>query len=277
MIVREPVAADRLYPAEAERCHKAILTNLNDLALPPQSTRRGLGGIVPHGAWSEVGAVMAEIWRRLSLQDHPDVVIMFGGAHTTQIRQASMFGSGRWETPCGALRVDDRLADRLLGHTNLIADDVHAHEGEDSLEVHAPFVAHLFPNARILPILVPAIEDATEVGEAVARTLDIYQYRAIVVGAASVKCGGPSQSGAPAVVEDIESRKSSRGTPGNIVEHILGLRARDLVADPVGADSVCCVGAMAATIRAVVSLGATEAHSVMSSVSNDARSGFLFS
>ena len=157
MIIREPVVAGQFYPAKADRCRAELFEWLSKGSHELETDKRLVGGLVPHAGWVCSGAVAARVFNVLaaSRSVDVDVVVLFGAVHHHRGREGALFGSGRWETPLGPLEVDGRLAERVLGHTNLIVDDPYAHEAEHSIEVQMPFVKHLFPKTKVLPIVVP--------------------------------------------------------------------------------------------------------------------------
>ena len=127
MIIREPAVAGQFYPANADRCRAELLQHLEKGAADYDSKKHPVGGLVPHAGWVYSGAVAAGVFSALAASRSPDVVILLGSVHRFRGKEAALFGAGRWETPLGPLTVDARLAERILGHTNLIVDDPYAH------------------------------------------------------------------------------------------------------------------------------------------------------
>ena len=168
-----------------------------------------------------------------------------------------MFGSGRWETPVGSVAVDARLAERILSHTNLIVDDAYAHVDEHSLEVQMPFVAHLFPDTPVVPIMVPIVPTAPEIGEAVGRTLKTYNYDALVVGTTDLTHYGPRYGFTPHGVGR-QGHDWAKENDRRFVELLCSMRAAELVPEAASHRNACNSGAAAATIAATRALGATD-------------------
>ena len=84
-----------------------------------------------------------------------------------------MWGHGSFETPLGPLTVDAALARALGETTSLVRENSAVHEREHSLELQLPFVARLFPDLPILPLLVGHQHRATVtvLGDALAEVL----------------------------------------------------------------------------------------------------------
>ena len=255
-MIREPARAGTFYPGSADQCRKAaaelIAAPLGDIAVG----RRLVGGIVPHAGWSFSGPVAGQVVATLAAARQPSVAVIFGAVHFQRGRNSWMFGSGRWETPLGQVEVDQRLAERICGHTNLILDDPHAHEQEHSIEVQMPLLQVALPGCRIVPILVPPIAKAVEVGDAVGRTIESYGYDAIVLGSTDLTHYGPSYGmathgrGAEGVTwaKEVNDRR--------IIELMAGLQADQVVAEAAEHHNACGAGAVAATISAARRLGA---------------------
>jgi AmmeMemoRadiSam system protein B len=264
MMIREPVVAGRFYPSDPDRCRAELLSlldaadadNVAEVSSPLGEHR--FGGLVPHAGWACSGAVAAKVFRSLAAQSAPSVVILFGGVHRYRGREAALFGQGRWQTPLGPIQIESRLAERILGHTNLIVEDPYAHEDEHSIEVQLPFVKHLFPNASVIPIMVPCVKSAPEIGDAVARTLRAYDYNALIVGTTDLTHYGPHYGFIPVGVGAEANAWAKNVNDRRFIDLVCRLRGDELVAEASAHKNACSSGAAAATIAAVTALGATE-------------------
>jgi AmmeMemoRadiSam system protein B len=259
-MIREPVIAGRFYPlaaseceAEANDCCRLLESDIEGLTTPTY------GGIVPHAGWVCSGRVAGRVLAALHRTAAPRTIVLFGTMHHVRGRVGVLFPTGQWKTPLGMVAIDERLSERVLGHTNLIEEDPFAHEDEHSLEVQLPFVQKLFPGVPILPILVPPLSDAPAVGDAVGRTLREYRYDALVVGSTDLTHYGPSYGFTPegagsdgfAWAKDVNDRR--------IIDLILAMDADAIVDETARYRNACGGGAIAATIAAVRQTGATSA------------------
>ncbi len=257
MIIREPVVAGQFYPAETKPCRAELQRLLDEPATVPTSELPLVGGLVPHAGWMCSGAVAAKVFKALAASGTPDVLVLFGGVHRYRGQPAALFGSGRWETPIGSVEVESRLAERILGYTNLIVEDIHAHEDEHSLEVQMPFISQLFPQTKVVPILVPIRSTATEIGEAVGRTLVAYNYNAMIVGTTDLTHYGPRYGFTPEGVGAEAIAWAKNENDRRFVDLVLAMKAGELVPEASTHRNACNSGAAAATITAVTALGAT--------------------
>lgn len=188
-----------------------------------------------------------------------------------------MFADGRWESPIGAVEIDTRLAERILGQTNLIVDDPYAHTDEHSIEVQIPFVAHLFPGVKVVPIMVPAVDKAHEVGEAVGRTLLAYDYDALVIGTTDLTHYGPNYGFTPQGIGSKGNRWAKDVNDKPFIELICAMRGADVVGEAREHSNACSSGATAATLGATALLGASNGvlleHTSSAEVLGEARPG----
>lgn len=255
MIIREPVVAGRFYPADLHQCRIEIIEYLKPGPTSIDPDTRLIGGLVPHAGWACSGAVAGKVFDALAKSRSPSVVILLGGVHQYRGRQAAMFASGRWETPLGAVDIDERLTERITGHTNLIVDDAYAHEQEHSIEVQMPFIKHLFADAKIVPIMVPPSDKADEVGEAVARTLKAYDYDALIVGTTDLTHYGPGYGFTPHGVGSAGHTWAKMENDTRFIELVCSMKTQGLVLEAGKRKNACSSGAVAATLAAVKSLG----------------------
>ena len=257
MRIREPVVAGQFYAADRSRCERDLQILLGEPVEPTSPSGSAVGGIVPHAGWMCSGQVAADVFKRLAQCGAPDVVVLFGGTHRYRGRVAAMFGSGRWETPIGPAHVEDRLADRILGQTNLIVDDPFAHETEHSIEVQMPFIVKLFPNAKVVPIMVPSSSVSEEVGQAVGRTIKAYEYKGLVIGTTDLTHYGPSYQFEPKGQGEEALRWAKEENDTRFVDLVCRMQGSELVTEARANRNACSSGAAAATLGAVQVLGAT--------------------
>lgn len=277
MRIRETVVAGQFYSADSGKC-RAELSALLDTAAGRDEDRlqpsgKIIGGLVPHAGWMCSGAVAAKVFRAMADARTPSVVVLFGGVHRFRGREAAVFGDGRWETPLGSIEIDSRLADRILGQTNLIVDDPFAHESEHSLEVQIPFVVTLFPNAKIVPIMVPPTARAPEVGEAVARTIQSYKYDALIVGTTDLTHYGPNYGFTSHGVGAEGNRWAREENDRRFIELVCDMRTAQIVEEAMTRRNACSAGAVAATMAAVRGLGATRGVLLEHTTSSDVLAG----
>ncbi|UCE61641.1 MAG: AmmeMemoRadiSam system protein B [Phycisphaerales bacterium] len=258
MRVREPVVAGQFYAGESDRCRAELSKLLQEPASNIDPDARLLGGLVPHAGWTCSGAVAAKVFALLAAHSSARTIVLFGAAHRFRGREAALFGDGRWETPIGPVGIDKRLAERILGQTNLIVDDPYAHADEHSIEVQMPFVAELFPEAKVVPITVPPVPNAHEVGQAVGRTLSSYKYDALIIGTTDLTHYGPNYGFTPQGVGAKGNTWAKEVNDQPFIELVCSMQSDKVVAEASKRKSACGAGAVAATLGALSLLGASE-------------------
>jgi hypothetical protein len=259
MMIREPIVAGTFYPADAAACRRDAAALVEGLSSDDVTAGRTLtAGLVPHAGWVYSGRTAARVFRALAAGRSPAVVVLLGGVHRYLGREAAIFPSGRWETPIGGLEIDARLCERILGHTNIILEDPHAHDEEHSLEVQAPLVKHFFPQARIVPIMVPPGEHARSVGESVAGTIQAYKYDAVVVGTTDLTHYGPRYGLVGHGIGAAGHRWAKEENDTRMIALIREMAIDRIVPEALQHKNACSSGAVAATAAAAMKLGATE-------------------
>jgi AmmeMemoRadiSam system protein B len=255
--VREAAMAGMFYPASASQCEAeaADCCRLHSEDLEYADVVKG--GLVPHAAWSCSGRVAGRVLALLARARVPQTVVLFGTMHRVRGRAGLVFPAGKWETPSGKIEVDDRFAERLLGQTTLIEPDAFAHEAEHSVEVQVPFIQRLMPQARIVPILVPPVEQAAAIGQAVGRTIETYRCDAAILGTTDLTHYGLSYGFTPKGTRPDGFEWAKQVNDRRILELITALQAEAVVEEAGRNRNACGAGAVAATIGAVTHLGAT--------------------
>jgi AmmeMemoRadiSam system protein B len=182
--MRQPVVAGRFYEGreaalrrQIEDCYRH---SLGPGALPEVSERTPstpAGWVVPHAGYLYSGPVAAFAFKDMAAHGVPDTVVVYGTQHYSTRSVAVSYEDH--ETPLGLCRVDQELAHAVTGGP--IEHDEYVHQGEHSLEVQLPFLQHLSPETRILPIAVGRIsaEQAREVGATVREALGDRPYAAL--------------------------------------------------------------------------------------------------
>lgn len=163
MTIRPPAVAGAFYPAQPDRLEKEVRAHLAVGAAP----RPAFGAIVPHAGYVYSGPVAGAVYARLAV---PSATIILCPNHTGRGAGAALEPSGAWRTPLGEVRVNRRLAGRLLELAPSLEEDSAAHAREHSLEVQLPFLQVLRPEMELVPICIGRMDLALcrELGEALA-------------------------------------------------------------------------------------------------------------
>jgi len=165
--VRRAAVAGSWYPGTAAGIVKEVEGYLAE-AKPVPASGRLVALISPHAGLRYSGPVAAYgygLLRDLS----PRTVVLVGPSHRARFEGVAVFAQGAFETPLGRVAIDEELAVALLDKHAGIVDLPSAHRDEHSLEMQLPFLQHLLPEARIVPVLMGR-QDRQEV-EGLAKAL----------------------------------------------------------------------------------------------------------
>jgi len=258
MRVRRPVVAGQFYPASRSECVRQIEECLPD-RLPEGLPERIVAGIVPHAGWVYSGRTAAKVFAAIRARATPETFVLFSAMHRWGAERAAIYGSGAWATPLGEAQVDETLAQAVLKESGgLLVDGPEAHTGEHSTEVQVPFIQHLFPAARILPIMIPPDERAVPVGEAVARAVAAAGQEVVIVGTTDLTHYGATYYGFAPAGRGEPALEWVRANDERVIRLMQELRAEEVVAETDAHHNACGGGAVAATVAAARALGASQ-------------------
>jgi hypothetical protein len=169
--VRKAAVAGTWYPAHA----KAIRGEVESyLGLVPESPLSGhlFGLISPHAGLRYSGAVAAHGYALLR-GTRDLTVVLVGPSHRVPFDGLALIARGAFETPLGRTPIDEDLADRLLAAHPFVINLPEPHRAEHSLEMQLPFLQHLVPGLRIVPILMgyQGREEAEALAEALVTAI----------------------------------------------------------------------------------------------------------
>src|SRR5687768_1756351 len=203
------------YPADPVQCRRlarqlvdgsgpsGVETSPARMAPATERPPRLVGAIVPHAGWIASGAIAGESLRTLAraLETPPEVVVVFGAVHTPiDLPLAALDSHARWAVPGAVSAVARELVDRLVGTSDLFAVDDRLHAREHAVEVELPLIQAVWPSASVLPVEVPLIDDAEEIGRRTADQVRAAGMRAVFLASSDLTHYGPAYGFAPAGV-----------------------------------------------------------------------------
>lgn len=257
MPTRFPSVAGMFYPADERSCRQEVtecLRSPESVDLPGPIW----GGVVPHAGWAFSGPTAGRVFAALKAQEPPETIVLFGAVHSWGVSGSSMYGSGSWRTPLGELFIDEELAQAVLeASEGLVADKPQAHASEHSIEVQLPFIKHLFPDVRILPIAMPPIAAASDVGRGVARAVRSLGRSSVAVGSSDLTHYGPRYGFTPVGVGN-RALEWTRQNDRRLLDLVVEMRAAEIVDEAKAHRNACGAGAIAASMAYAAELGATK-------------------
>lgn len=152
--IRPPAVAGKFYPADPEKLSAAIDAFMGDarhefpLSSPPVAL------IAPHAGYIYSGQIAADAYRQAMDFDY-DLVIILGTNHTGGLgNDISIYPEGAYRTPLGLAEIDKKVSKKLTDSGNFCIYNPSVHRSEHSVEVHVPFVQKLFPEAKIVAVVI---------------------------------------------------------------------------------------------------------------------------
>ena len=259
MQVRRPVVANQFYPGRAADCTAEIKEYLAAGELPAGLPEKIVAGIVPHAGWTFSGQLAAMVFAAIKKQNGKvDTFCIFGAAHQYYGQKPAVYESGAWQTPLGEIAIDEELAQAVL-KSGLAKADASAHHGEHSIEVQVPFIQHLFPDAKILPIIVPPEDEAVELGTAIGGIITNAGGKQIVcIGSTDLTHYGPHY-GFEVMGKGEEAFKwASNVNDKEFIDLALKLQPQQMLSSAAENFNACGPGAAAAAVAAAKKLGRTK-------------------
>ena len=169
--VRPAVVAGKFYSASPAVLKTAIAGFLEDAS--PATVSRPLALILPHAGYIYSGQIAADGYNQARGNSYETVVIL-GTNHTSpRFSRIGLYPGDGFTTPLGVARVDRSVMEALQATCPDCVPNASVHEQEHSVEVQIPFVQFLFPDAKIVPVVVGAPDAALceRFGQALGRVL----------------------------------------------------------------------------------------------------------
>jgi len=183
--VREPAVAGKFYPESAAKLKLAIEKFLQD-AMPVQ-VQKPIAIIVPHAGYIFSGQICADGFKQVGNQNY-DVIVILGTKHTSSdFQKISLYPGDGFHTPLGTALVEKNVISALIKEDPTDCTlDKSLHESEHSVEVIVPFIQVIFPEAKIVPIVVGSQDMQTYIrfGQALANVLK--NKRALIVASSDL-------------------------------------------------------------------------------------------
>ena len=154
--VRPAVVAGKFYSDAPGMIKAAIAGFLEDAE--PVTVSRPLALILPHAGYIYSGQIAADGYNQTRGHRY-DTVVILGTNHTTPgFHRVGIYPGDGFATPLGVARVDNRIVEDLLAASPDCVRNASVHQQEHSVEVQVPFIQVLFPEAKIVPVIVGSQE-----------------------------------------------------------------------------------------------------------------------
>jgi AmmeMemoRadiSam system protein B len=252
--VRQAAVAGSWYPGAATRLAATVDRYLAGAGADSMPRLRAI--VSPHAGLMYSGPVAAYAYKA-ARDARYDTIVLVGPSHFVPFHGVSIWPRGAWQTPFGDVRVDELLADAITaGSQGIVVDRPDAHAREHSLELQLPFVAHVWPTARIVPLVMgqQTRETAFALGSALAGAV----------------VGGEVLLVASSDLSHYEDARTAASLDGVVMEHVRALDPEGLMRalehEPRHA---CGGGPVVSVLHAARQLGAAHARVLQYADSGD--------
>jgi AmmeMemoRadiSam system protein B len=259
-LIRRPAVAGRFYPIDAQSLRDEVDSYLSVSEAPDVDRSReplidAIGCIAPHAGYMYSGHVAGALFARIKV---PELCVVLCPNHTGVGHALAIMSEGAWQTPLGAVPIEESLAATLKSSLPNLQEDASAHRAEHAIEVELPFLQACQPKLRFVPIALGTrrFEVLEQLGAALASTIESQKERVLIVASSDMN--------------HYESDVVTRVKDHQAIERILTL-------DPQGlyevvtqqAISMCGFGPAVAMLTAARKLGAKSAELVKYATSGD--------
>lgn len=248
--VRPAAVAGSWYPDTADRLAREVDGYLAAARVDPTSSPLAI--VAPHAGLRYSGPVAAFAYHAIAKVRYSSIVLV-GPSHFAGFDGVSIWPRGAWQTPFGAVAVDEGLASAIAGATREVIEHRPAHAREHSLELQLPFIAHLYRGVPIVPLVMgyQRRETAFALGDALARVLGSPSWQ---------DRGGRVLLVASSDLSHYHDARVAGAMDAIVLERVANLDA-DALMDALEEEPhhACGGGPIVSVMHAAVQLGATQA------------------
>lgn len=258
MQTRKPIVAGQFYPGGHDSCVAEVAECIEKRTPTKSLPETIVAGIVPHAGWAFSGSLAALIFSAVKQRhEKVDTFVIFGAAHSYFGRVPALFDAGTWTTPLGDVVIDEELA-QVVVTTKAAVSDPQSHRPEHSIEVQVPFIQHLFPDAKMLPILVPPIDAAVTLGTAIGDIIRQSDRKIVCIGSTDLTHYGPRYGFTPMGAGVDALKWASDVNDRKFIDLALKMAADGMLVEAAENGNACGAGAAAAAVAAAKKLGKTQ-------------------
>ena len=275
MRIRKSMFSGSWYPGSASACEKEIKGFLKEYPTETIDPKPLIGGIVPHAGWYFSGSIACNVIHCLSGKTSPDVIAIFG-MHLHSSSPAYIMVEGAWETPFGAIEIQNDLAGELSEKFAFEIETADRFTQDNTIELQLPFIKYFFKDAKIVPIGAPPIKNSLEIGETIAAISKRLGLQVKVIGSTDLTHYGPNYGfmshGRGSLAVDWVRNENDR----SVIDAMLAMDPERVIKEAMTCQNACCSGAAATAIAAAKAFGAEQAEIIAYATSYDKSPGDSF-
>ena len=255
MNIRKPAVAGQFYGGTQAQCLAEIEECMPIRDLKVELPDPIVAAIVPHAGWLFSGELAATAFKAIrQVSKEVDTFVIFGAAHRYFDGGAVVDDSDAWQTPLGQVEIDAELASQIVAEGAVANAD--AHYSEHSIEVQVPFIQHLFPNARIVPVLVPVADFDPAFGSRVGQLIGEQTDKKIVcIASTDLTHYGPRYGFCPEGTGPAALKWAREVNDTEFIDLALRMKADELLKSAMDKGNACGPAAVAAVVSAARAMG----------------------
>ena len=269
MTQRLPHFAGSWYPDAMDECLRTF--ERYEAACEERESHGPLvGGVVPHAGWMYSGHIAYNVVRELArAAGEVDTVVVFGG-HLGPRHPAVIMTRGDFWTPLGDINTDEQLAAGVCDcDVEINIETPEAPQRDNTIELQAPLIKHLLPDACMVTIKAPPNPDTLRLAQAVVKTAGSLGRRVVYLGSTDLSHYGPNYGWSPKGVGAGARRWVREENDRQFIEATCGMDPEAMMQQALVQQNACCPGAASAAVECGRQLGATGGELLIQALSSD--------
>ncbi|MEK6864751.1 MAG: AmmeMemoRadiSam system protein B [Nanoarchaeota archaeon] len=164
----KPIVAGQFYPSGKEALIKQVeecFSSKLGAGKPAKKAGKSVFGVIaPHAGYPYSGYGASFAYKKIAESKKPKRFVILAPDHNgVCYNMTTSFED--WETPLGIVKADRDFISKLISKCPFLKQGaIHEH----AVEVQLPFLRYIYPDARIVPIVIPSPANCKELGKAIA-------------------------------------------------------------------------------------------------------------
>ncbi len=192
--MRNPAVAGQFYPGNREEIEELVGKCFSE-AMKKAKPMSAYAGVAPHAGYVYSGVPAAATFLSIKELENAETVVIVGPNHTGTGGLVAL-STEDWELPTGVVKNDKDFGEEMVKNANFLKPGEEAHRTEHSIEVQLPFLQHVNPKAKIVPVCMmdQSLEGARDVAEAVLATEKKMGREVVVIASSDFSHYIPSEA-----------------------------------------------------------------------------------
>lgn len=181
--VRIAAVAGMFYPSSPRKLEDEVRMLL-DTSKPQKNIERVKGIVSPHAGYIYSGPTAAFAFNAVSDKNYKTVIII-SPSHREYFPGISIYDGDAYETPLGAVPINNEMRERLVADSKLIFSGILGHRAEHAVEVQLPFLQVTMKDFSIVPIVM-GDQNKHCVNELAGKLAEVLDERTLIVASSDL-------------------------------------------------------------------------------------------